>query len=204
MQPIGEIAELSKVDSGFLTVAVTDGLRRNIIDQIGFQCDVQLHISTVAVGAVVEAVRNKVLDWTLQLEAVGITGQGLTFTPEETRAAQSMTVQHHYHGPIASIAQGSSHVGNVSQVNSSATPQELADAVARLMNAISASATVDHKSADAIPELAASEKELRSGRVPLGRVKKAMEAIGTVEDVAIRVPEVASRLHDLGQMLGLI
>lgn len=152
-------------------------MRRKIIEQIGFQCDVQLHVSTVAVSAVVEAVRNKVLDWTLQLEAAGITGQGLTFTPEETRAAQSMAVQHHYHGPIASIAQGSSHVGSVAQTNSSATPQDIADAIAHLLQSMPVGVATASNVVEAASELAASEKELRDGRVPFGRITKAVETL---------------------------
>jgi len=40
------------------------------------------------VTSIFDAVRNRILDWTLKLEAEGILGEGMTFTPKEKEAAQ--------------------------------------------------------------------------------------------------------------------
>jgi len=44
--------------------------------------------SIAQIAAVFDAVRNRILDWTLKLEAEGILGEGMTFTQKEKEAAQ--------------------------------------------------------------------------------------------------------------------
>jgi hypothetical protein len=50
-----------------------------------------LHVDQVAVVGILDAVRNQVLEWALQLEAEGVVGDGMTFTAEEKQTAQSIT-----------------------------------------------------------------------------------------------------------------
>ena len=53
--------------------------------------DVQLHIQGDALRNVVDAVRNKIVEWTIELRKVGVTGDDLTFTIEEKVSAKSVT-----------------------------------------------------------------------------------------------------------------
>ena len=58
------------------------------------------------VATILDAVRTKILDWSLQLEADGVTGEGMTFSVEEKQKAQSsITIEN---------SQGISIVGDVS------------------------------------------------------------------------------------------
>jgi hypothetical protein len=59
---------------------------------------------------VVDAVRNQVLNWTLKLEEAGIHGRWLSFSAEETKAAQSLSITNHYHAPFALVAQGTNMI----------------------------------------------------------------------------------------------
>lgn len=204
VQPVGELMTLSVLESGFLTIGVPESIRKSVWQNVGFNCDVQLHVGTVAVAGIVEAVRNNILEWTLKLEQAGIHGHGLTFTPEEARAAQNMMVTNNYHGPVASVAQGSNVIGSVSQTNASATPQDIAEAIARLVQALPTGQPLGPETNSAISDLANSEMELRAGRIPMGRISKAFGLLGKAEDLAIRAPEAAARLRELGQILGLL
>lgn len=203
-QPIAEVSTLSQMKSGMVTIGVPAKIREMVARQVEFQCEVRQHISTTAMLGIVEAVRNNVLEWTIKLEKAGIRGDGLSFSPEETKVAQSMFVTNNYHGPVASVAHGSNTIHNISQTNASATPQEIADAVGALIKAIQAEGALPAKSADAVADLAAAEPELKGGRVPFGKLGKALEVLNKSEDIAMRAPEVMSRLHAIGQMLGLM
>lgn len=44
--------------------------------------------------SILDAVRNKVLDWSLQLQADGIMGEGMSFRPEEKAMASNNTRTH--------------------------------------------------------------------------------------------------------------
>jgi len=202
-QAIGEIAKLAKSEAGFVTSPVPEQIRQAISRQAGFLCDVRLHISTAAMESVVEAVRNSILEWTLKLEKAGIHGHGLSFTAEETKTAQSLFVTNNYHGPVASITQGTSNtIHGVSQTNASATPHEIAEAVAALISAVQTKGKPPSDTSEALSALTSTQPELKAGRVPFGKIAKALEVLGKSEDLAMKAPEVAGRLHQLAQMLG--
>jgi hypothetical protein len=202
-QPVGELFTLSKDEAGFLTIGVSEKLRRRIASQIEFECDVQMHVSRAAVYGVVDAVRNNVLDWAVKLEKAGIHGRGLAFTPEETKAAQNLNVTNNYHAPVALVSQGNSNtIQGVSQTNSSATPQEIADAVGSLLKAIAMGDEVDTDTDAVVADLAQAETDLRAGRVPFGKLSKALQVLDNAEDIALRAPGVVSKIHALWQMLG--
>jgi hypothetical protein len=202
-QPIGELFMLVQEKSGFLTIGVPEEFRRKVCDSIGFQCDVQFHVSQIEIAGIVEAVRNNILEWTLNLEQAGIRGEGLSFTPEETKAAQSLFVTNNYHGPIASISQGTNNtIHGVSQMNASATPKEIAEAVAALISEIQATGKALGDAGEATSALVAAQPELKAGRVPFSKIAKGLEALGKFEDLAMKAPEVASRLQHLAQLFG--
>lgn len=202
-QPIGEVASLSASANGFIMGPIPESLRRKVSDQAGFECEVMLQVATTAMASIVEAVRNHVLEWTLKLEQAGIRGDGLSFTQEETRVAHSMFVTNNYHGPVASVAHGSNTITGISQSNSSATPQQIAEAVGALIKAIQAQGKPSESAEEASDELAAAESELKAGGVPFGRISKALSLLQKGEDIALRAPQVLDHLQHLGKMLGL-
>ncbi len=243
-QPIGKLQALvaSFQDQGYLTISVSESLAESLRNQVGFPCDIKMHVSPAAITgiysvhvrtrklrtsetplrswstrkpvfgfsrgrSIVEAVRNNILEWTLKLETAGITGDGLTFTPEEAKAAQEVGSTHNYYGAIASVTHGVSSINAVSQTNSSATPQDIADAIAHLLQAIPTGSAASPSASEATSELAASETVFRSGRIPFGsfkRITSALETLSKAEDIALRAPEIVTRLHGLGQLLGLV
>jgi hypothetical protein len=201
-QPIGDVFALSHSPAGFVTQAVPHQIQKMVFNGLGFQCDVKLHVGANEMSRIIEAVRNSVLDWTLKLEAAGVHGHGLSFTPEEAKAAQNMNITNNYHGPVGSVAHGNNRIGKVSQTNASATPQEIADAINSLLAAMAAAGVRTGGSDAATADLAAAEVELRSGRVPFGNLSKALRVLNDAEDIALRAPEVASKFHTLWQMFG--
>lgn len=99
--------------NGYFQVPMTPG----IIRMLNTQLDVQFgnmanHITVGQVTAIVERVRNMVLDWALALERSGVTGHALSFSPKERHAAQAT-------GTTINIGSIGSFAGNLGQGNTS-------------------------------------------------------------------------------------
>jgi hypothetical protein len=108
-----------------------------------------------------------------------------------------------FQGPVASVAHGNASVGTINQTVGSATPHEIAEAVAAIIHALPTPSAMDTEATQATTELVAAEAELREGRVPVGRLTRLLNFLGKAEDVAIRAPEAAQHIATLGAMLGL-
>lgn len=92
-----------------------------------------LMISRTALAAILDAVRNRVLDWSLALQADGIMGQGMSFRPEE-KAKVSGKGDTYNIGSIGNFAGnlGGSVAGDVTGTANQNLGQEL-EKVAELM-----------------------------------------------------------------------
>lgn len=122
----------------------------------------------------------------------------------DDRDRPNYSINNQFSGPIASVAQGNSSVANVSQVISSTTPSDIADAISKVVAALGGNQTLRPETQEAVSALAETQTELLGGRIQVGKLARAMDVLSKAEDVALRAPEVAGRLHDLLQMIGLV
>lgn len=74
-----------------------------------------LRFSSVQVQGVIENVRNRVLEWALDLETKGVLGEGMTFTQQEKETVQQ---QHYHFGDVS---------GSQIQIGSNSTNQTQTD-----------------------------------------------------------------------------
>lgn len=86
--PVGEIEDSG---DGDMAVTFTEEVAADIRKAIGQQVEVQRHVSGASFRGIADAVRNQILDWTIKLSDAGVTGDGLTFTPVEKKAAGDVT-----------------------------------------------------------------------------------------------------------------
>ena len=89
------------------------------MERLGVPLQATRRLSRSAVVGIIDAVRNMVLDWCLQLEEDGILGEGLVFTAKEKAAAAQSNYVINYNGPVAhsQIQQGSPHATQAMHVN---------------------------------------------------------------------------------------
>lgn len=74
-----------------------------------FETEISLFVSQTTLVRIIESVRTILLNWALKLEEQGVLGEGLSFTPEEKRAAgNSPQSINNFYGPVhgAQIQQG--------------------------------------------------------------------------------------------------
>jgi len=167
-------------------------------------------MSTASIAAILDAVRDRIHDWTLELEKQGVLGEGMTFTKEEQQIASSVTINNFgnlIHGNHGSIAHAENSPGaNVTAATGAAQihqrirmfidlaekrDQDLSKALKQVADAINTSRDLtEEKKSDANEQLAyvAEQCSLPADRRPPPTVLKPVlkglrETLGFSADV---------------------
>ena len=113
-QPISGLSDLIRQDKGdayyFPLSPKVVATINNILDTKTSQ--ISLEIPRGAIVGVIDKVRNRILDWTIQMEANGVVGNGISFNVNEVEKAQAAMTTFH-------IGNISNFVGNMGTGNSS-------------------------------------------------------------------------------------
>lgn len=89
--PVAELeALLATPDSDFFAINYPPEFEASLLRQTGRH--VFLQVSRAAVESLLDGVRNAVLEWALKLEAEGIVGQDMSFSPEERQIATTINI----------------------------------------------------------------------------------------------------------------
>lgn len=94
-QPIGElVAIVENEESGNkLQVPFPEDIKNNLMEGMEIAMEPSLLLGSSQIYGVLDSVRNKFLDWALELEVKGIIGDGMSFSNEEKKAASQGTYQ---------------------------------------------------------------------------------------------------------------
>lgn len=113
-QPISELISLVKTEENELSMQLPYELESHILRFV--KTSVKISISKVSVEGVIEAVRDIILNWALQLEENGIMGEGMTFSNNEKQIAAN-----HDYSSLIQIILGQSQMQNSSSESQSKT-----------------------------------------------------------------------------------
>lgn len=93
-QSISELDALVKKDrhDSILGIPYSGKALQRICRGVGFPTNARLDISVTELIKVLTAVRNKILDWALDLEQKGVLGEGMRFSEKEKDIAKNSTV----------------------------------------------------------------------------------------------------------------
>jgi len=87
--PVGPLEELVSNSGPKLVVDFPPDLQNLLLAPFPNQAGIpQLEISRSSIVMILDAVRNAILRWSLKLETEGITGEGMSFTPNEREKAK--------------------------------------------------------------------------------------------------------------------
>lgn len=94
-------------------------IREEISKQIGFETQVRFLLERSDLGAIIDSVRGNILEWSIALEAKGITGDGVDFPQDQIEKASQMVVTIHNSGNMNGLGFGdgnsiSAHQNDVS------------------------------------------------------------------------------------------
>lgn len=79
----------NKTTKGILALPFPKELEIRLMKSMEFPMRPMLYLGESELHGIVDAVRNTVLEWAINLERDGIIGEGMTFSPDERRAAAS-------------------------------------------------------------------------------------------------------------------
>ncbi|XDD52966.1 hypothetical protein AB3N62_10780 [Leptospira sp. WS4.C2] len=86
---IGEMEALLKEnESGVLVMNFNQTITNDLMSQMSVPLQPALHVYSVEIIKILEIVRNNLLTFSLELEKMGILGEGMTFTKEEKESAK--------------------------------------------------------------------------------------------------------------------
>lgn len=101
--PVGELSVLAQSESEFFQIPLPNAVQRRLHRSCDMPMPLEcyLRVSPNSVAGILDAVRNTILNWALQLEQEGIVGEGMRFTSEEKAIA--MTSQNIHIGSFQGI-----------------------------------------------------------------------------------------------------
>lgn len=116
-QPVSELDELKEngKQSG-LHVPFSQQIVNALMDNMGVPLQPSLHVPYTEIIGILDAVRNNLLQWALELEQKGVIGEGMTFSKEEKSAATQVTYQITNNIGSMSHSQLQQHSSGASQV----------------------------------------------------------------------------------------
>lgn len=140
---------------------------------------------------ILEQIKTKILDWSMELESKGIFGENLMFTKDEKQKANTI-INNHFHGNVnqSQIQQNTTHSTqnqSVNEINIDLSKvQELVDEINNLSSNIKF--TNISQSDDFNSKLCIINEELRSESPNRGNIKSAILAIKLIlEKVSVSV-----------------
>jgi hypothetical protein len=144
-QPIGEIEGMNRqiTSASHMEVPLPIELTKHLMNQFPIR-SASLHVSPTCLSAILEIVRNTVLNWALQLEKDGILGAGLAFSENEKQIAnKSVYIVSNYFGNIShSQIQQSPSQSTQTMTSQGSNPTEIQGLLRHLEETVNAMARV--------------------------------------------------------------
>jgi hypothetical protein len=151
-----------------------------------FQGNLHIKLDTSAFANILNAVRNILLEWTIEMEKQGVLGTDLMFTAddrEKSAAVTAHTVNHFNIANLGALVQNADHSvvqgGVNSTLNLAEGVRDLVDGIDRALPESDLPASIKQQAAEALTELreAANENEPDRGRLRRGlqSLKRIME-----------------------------
>jgi hypothetical protein len=205
-QPISELDSMAHAEGGAsLHCALTTKQTNSLMKLMEVPMTPSLVLSPTVVIGILDAVRNNILDWALELEKKGVVGEGMSFSNEEKSVASQVTYQTTNIIGTMSNSQLQQHASGSSQAISQSLDVE---ALRQIVNAIEAKAresSLDEPSrAELTAELQTLRAQANSPKPKTSIVRESLKSTRRIlEDAAGHVlasefvPKIATLLQSL-------
>jgi len=207
--PIGELEHdlLSAKESGSdaFQVSYSPSVEKMLMDAIHFRLQPSLHISASQFQGVLDAVRKIILEWSLRLEADGITGEGMSFTADEKERAKGDTynIKNYIHGDIHD-----SQI-QIEATNSSQTKtvefdvKQLTKLVEALRSTIDAVGVDDNGKQELDSEISTLEAQIKSPKPKSSIIGESLSSIRRILEGASGNLVASGLLNQMGALFGV-
>lgn len=206
--PIGELEHdlmsARKSGSTAFQVSFSPEIEKVLMDSIEFQLEPSLHINASQFQRILDAVRKIVLEWSLKLEADGITGEGMGFSTEEKERAQTITYN------IKNYIQGDIQDSQI-QMDTQRSTQVRSiefdiDQIGKLIDALRNTRDVlgiDHEHKQELEsEVCTLEAQTRSPKPKMGIIAESLGSIRRILEGAAGNLVASGLLNQIGSLFG--
>lgn len=120
IQCVGELESLvNQSDEGQLVVPFPAGVTASLLKLMNVDIVPERFTHKTQVIGILDAVRNRILQWALKLEEEGILGEGMTFSEQEKEKAktvESVRIEH-FHGILGNVQAGNVQIGEYASIH---------------------------------------------------------------------------------------
>lgn len=188
VQSVGELdALVSENRSGRIQMSFPPAQANLLMSVMEYPLEPLLDVPVTEVVGVLEAVRNKVLQWSLELEARGVRGEGLTFTVREKFEASKLN-------PSSVINIGTMTNSQIQQGSDGSSiglmqshANDVADIVAAIREALSSLQLASEAKSELVSDLDTVDAQLKSPRPKAGVVRESLKSARTILENAAGV-----------------
>lgn len=120
-----QVAESTESKGGYLRHDLSGAIQSMLCEQLEIQTQFQMQFSVSHGVGIIDAVRNRVLEWSLQLEKAGILGDGLSFNQKEQQAAHATSNAPVYNIQNVGVLGDVANSSTVNQNNFNYSPTDL-------------------------------------------------------------------------------
>lgn len=209
--PIGEIEHdlVGSIKSGSdaFQVSFSPELEKRLMDAIEFHLQPSLRMNASQFQGILDAVRKIVLEWSLKLEADGITGEGMSFSTVEKERAQAQAVtyniKNYIHGNINDSQVQMESAGSTQTQIAEFDIGQVAKFVEALKNTIEILGLNESGKKEAESEIAALEAQIKSPNPKQSILRESLCSVRRILEGAAGNLVASGLLNQIGVLFGI-
>ena len=200
-QSVAEIEDLLENKSGMLIMPYPSEMTARLTNAIDLDSPPVLLVSGAKLRGILDATRTSILDWALQLEEQGITGEGFPFSKEEQTAASAVVfnIGSMSHSQVQGGTSRSTQVSQVSEIDVDA----VRSVVKELDSSVSKLNLGGMEREELNQEIATLEAQLGSPKPKAAILRESLLSIRNILEGATGSALASGILTRLGTLLGV-
>ena len=190
-EPVAEIEHLLHESEDYLQKEIPQGQSQALGALFQFDTMYTLMVSRSEFEGLLQHIRQRILEWALQLEEEGILGNDIQFSEEEKRTAQSTAVQswttNNFIAPggTQQLQQGTTHSTQSMEIQQRVDVQQLKTLTTQVREYLEQTKLGKEEQSDILNELDILDEQVQSGSPEPGVIAKSLTFIrGVLEKAA--------------------
>ncbi len=181
-QPVSELDELREGGrKSSLHVPFSQKITNVLMENMGVPLQPSLHVPYTEIVGILDAVRNNLLQWALELEQKGVIGEGMIFSKEEKSAATQVTYQITNNIGSMSHSQLQQHSAGASQaITQTADLAALTELVKALHSALNELPLEAASREEYVAELGTLESQAASPKPKVSILSESLRSVRTI------------------------
>lgn len=177
------------------------------MDAINFRLQPSLHMNASQFQGILDAVRKIVLEWSLKLEADGITGEGMSFSTTEKERAQAHAVTYNIKNYIhGNISDSQIHVESVGSTQNQTTEFDIGQ-VAKFIEALKGTIEIlgldEKEKKEAASEIETLEAQIKSPNPKQSIIRESLGSVRRILEGATGNLVASGLLNQIGVLFGI-